>query len=426
MIHIRKIWTECNGENAFLKASIILPDSDEESWLKNICEYETIMKNRRLPIEKGQDGEFILWYRVDKKYLDALCYERCDAFVVACLYFAMVAGIDIKSDVPITSRLLYQLNEQLIPIYCNANSGYKRIKVIAEPMHEIEKINAYVGTGISCGVDSFASITDHLKDSIQSDFKLTHLAVFNTGSLNYKGYENIKSLSAWWEEAEKQFDYHVEQGTKVAKELGLDFIGVDSNIPDLYQGAFGLSDTYRNNSCILATQKMWSSYYYASTGEGHVYITSLQHLCGFGDISILPNLSLDHLKFYSHGVNWGRLDKIRIIADNPTAIKYLNVCSNGHENCGKCPKCIRTFLNLDLLGLLDKFAPAFSDMDYYKKNRWKFITYMRESRPSNRFGYEMRIYAQKNHFNYGWKSNLFHLTLPLRKLYIGLAQLIKK
>lgn len=418
MIQVKKIWKEIEGEYAWLKASVIITDNDEEKWLKSVCGFDKSMKNRRQPIAKSQGNEFVMWYKVEKRYADSLCFERCDAFVVACLYFAMVAGIDIQSDIPITSRLLYQLNEQLIPIYCNEDSGFKPIRVIAEPASEVEKLYSYVGTGISCGVDSFAAIVDHLRDCVPSDHRVTHLAVFNTGSLNYKGYEHIQSLKLWWEETERQFEYHCNQGKTVAKELGLDFFGVNTNIPDLYQGSFGQSDTYRNNSCILATQKMWSNYYYASTGEGHVYITDLRKLCGFGDISILPNLSLNTLTFYSHGVNWGRLQKIKTIANNPVAIKYLNVCSDGLENCGKCAKCIRTFMNLELLGLLDSFKPAFPEMNFYKKYRWKYLTYMRESTPADRFGYEMRQYAKKIHFKYGWRSDLFHCLLPLRKLRV--------
>ena len=46
-----------------------------------------------------------------------------------------------------------------------------------------------------------------------------------------------------------------------------------------------------------------------------------------------------------------RSEKIRVIADHPDLLAELRVCFyNQNQNCGKCPKCIRTMVTLRVLG----------------------------------------------------------------------------
>lgn len=427
MICIQKIWTETDNDCSFLKASIKLDKGDEQKWLDSVKNFQPQLYNRRLPLPIEADGSFTLWYKVPSEYHFSLTTERADAFVVACIYFAMVAGIDIKSDIAVTSCLLFQLNEQLIPLLCNKRTGFKRISVIANSADELHKENKFVGTGISCGVDSFSTIFLGLKESLPKDQKITHLAVFNTGSLNFYGYENIKSLESWREETVRELDYHIVEGRTVASELGLKFIFVDSNIPDLYQGCFLLSHVYRNMSCVLATQKMWTSYHYASAGEGTLFDADLRVAAGSYDIYILPAISTRNLKFYESGFDLYRMEKLNLISKYPVAQRHLNVCSYGHANCGHCTKCTRTLLNLDILGCLDKFNVAFPKMEYYRKNKYKLLTtHVREANKKDIFGYDMKMAAKEKGFKYGFKSDLYHMTYPVRIVRISIIRLLKK
>lgn len=425
MIKIHKIWKEQNSDFSYLKAELSFDVGDEDKWLESVCLFQPILYGRRLSMDLDNQ-KFVMWYKVPIEYTEYLCCERSDAFVVACLYFAMVAGINIQSEVPITSCLKYQLNEQIIPLLCNERSGFNRISILCETADDIAHLQNFAGTGISCGVDSFSTILMGLKENLPEENKITHLAIFNTGSLNFYGYENIQTLEMWREETEKELDYHIEIGKKVADELGLKFISIDTNIPDLYQGCFLLSHTYRNMSCILATQKMWGCYYYASAGEG-LFSADLRKGTGGYDAFILPNISLHNLKFYVSGFELLRMDKIKMIASNQVVQKYLNVCSYGKENCGKCTKCRRTMLNLDLIGSLDDFKQAFPDMSHYRKYRWKYITTdVREAKTSDCFGFEMRRYAKDNNISFGWKSNLLHLTYPLRRIRVWIINLLHR
>jgi hypothetical protein len=55
------------------------------------------------------------------------------------------------------------------------------------------------------------------------------------------------------------------------------------------------------------------------------------------------------LRLHHDGDQWNRIDKVRLIADWPAALRNLRVClfaDKGTLNCGRCAKCIRTKLEL--------------------------------------------------------------------------------
>ena len=425
MITINKIWKEEDEKYAYLKSSINIPNSVIDMWLKSLEHIQPQIVKNRIPLPLDKDGAFVIWYKVQKEYSYGLCTERADAIIVAILYFAMVAGVDIESKIPVTTQLLYQLNHQIIPVYCNEHNRKNTIKIIAENKDEVLKLDKFVGTGVSCGVDSFHAILSNLSTSIK-DNRLTHLAVFNTGSFNFFGYENIKSLDSWRQETEKEFKYHEELGRIVATNLGLSFLSVDTNIPDLYQGCFLLSHTLRNNSCILALQKIWSSYYYASTGEGPLFDAKLNKDSGLADLLLLPNISLPNLHFYSVGFAEYRTQKLEIIVDNSVVKKHLNVCSWGHNNCGRCAKCIRTLIALDLMNKLEDYRNTFDDIDYYKKRRIKFLTNVRESSKNDVFFQDLNNYRKCIGLEYSLLENLYHYTYPLRLIRRFIFRVFKR
>ena len=65
---------------------------------------------------------------------------------------------------------------------------------------------------------------------------------------------------------------------------------------------------------------------------------------------------------------WSRIDKLRLLAEWPTALRIMQPCHRievlpeGQLNCGRCEKCIRTMLGLLALGKLRQ-AEAFAAAD---------------------------------------------------------------
>ena len=80
-----------------------------------------------------------------------MCYERCDAIVIGLLNYAMRFGHDIKSDVPITEELLYNIETYLIPSLTRYDEDMYNTKIIAPTISDPIKTEGAVGTGISCG-----------------------------------------------------------------------------------------------------------------------------------------------------------------------------------------------------------------------------------------------------------------------------------
>ena len=92
MIELGNIYVKDIGEKVQLICPIKLSASAINKWCSNIANIEKKMKNRYRTDFINDEYEFELWYEVDKKYKSALCWERTDAFLVAILYFALVAG----------------------------------------------------------------------------------------------------------------------------------------------------------------------------------------------------------------------------------------------------------------------------------------------------------------------------------------------
>lgn len=71
-----------------------------------------------------------------------------------------------------------------------------------------------------------------------------------------------------------------------------------------------------------------------------------------------PLWSTEAVQIVHDGAEAGKSDKLRAIADEPMAQKYLRVCfytEGGPGNCGRCLKCIRTMLTFAQLGKLERF-----------------------------------------------------------------------
>ena len=73
-----------------------------------------------------------------------------------------------------------------------------------------------------------------------------------------------------------------------------------------------------------------------------------------------PLYSTVHTKIVHEGVAYTRTEKIEYLSNDKKALGALHVCYRGtelngqdHRNCGRCEKCYRTMIALDLFGKLD-------------------------------------------------------------------------
>ena len=311
---------------------------------------------------------------VESEYGKFLSPERADYALIGMLAYAMWNKHDIICEAPVTEELLYNINEILIPTFVNSDKRNYPVKIqadIASPLDKLPFAKAKcggVGTGMSCGVDSFYSVLKHLNTDYPSR-NLTHLCIFNNGSISsLYGDEEAREIVR-----QKLF----ERAEAVAKELNLPLIKLETNFRAEIPQRHLHTHTYMDCLAIYALQKLWRVWY---RGSGHSFTNFSLKKTFRSDPAAFEPLLLDcfstsKLKFYPSGSEGDRNDKIDFIVDNPLVQKHLHVCVRRPYNCGICKKCKRTLLALDAADKLDDFRESFN-IDAYLKHRKKFYAYL--------------------------------------------------
>lgn len=290
--------------------------------------------------------------------------HRSDAFVVALLLYAMRNQHDIHFLSPLSEKLFYQLEFHLIDFLFSifSNKGFYRTKLIGPTTSVRLASKGYVGTGISCGIDSLTSVLRQSDQRLRS-LKLTHLCLFDTGSHGRSFDEQYLSLKSKRNALASTF----------SAELGYPLILCESNVHDVFPDPYGFAHLFYNISVVLALQNLFSVYYYASGATVFDFLYSTEDPAYY-QAYLMQLLSTETTTFYMSESSMGRFDKTRFLSNSPVAKKYLNVCNAGFTNCGRCNKCIRTLLTLDFLGCLNDFKGVF-DLADYRTNKAHFLKY---------------------------------------------------
>ena len=324
-----------------------------------------------------QGTEDECFYSVPARHADMADLDSSNCFLVGMLYPAMRYGEDIEVMGTVSAKLLYNLNEYLIPLMAICDTRLKRIRVKAAATDGSPRSGAKaVGTGFSGGIDSFATICEHFAKPTPEGFRLTHLFFFNVGA------HGIPKKAGDMEEIERQFRARYEKFKGFPEEVGLPFVPVDSNVHKFHPWGHLEVATFATVSAVLFLQRGIRRYYLASSG--HTYRQLWKFLGDGGrpdaiervNMMLLPWLSTEGLDVIDDGNLYDRSQKTALVADYPPAAKYLNVCY-GHDtldtNCSVCPKCARTLLTLEILGKLDEFASVFDIPKYRREVRRRLI-----------------------------------------------------
>ena len=315
-----------------------------------------------------------IWFEVDEEYGEYLTTDRCDAYLIGILSYAMRLGEDIACEIPVTDELLFQINEILMPSLVKHSINLHTIKIFCDTIAPINEGKA-VGTGLSCGVDSFWSVREHC-NSLYSEFNITHLCINNVGAFN-------ECYADYGIEKVKKERYEIARN--VANELGIKLIITDSNFADIIEQNHLLTSTYSCCFAIYMLQKLWKIYYLASNGIDYAQFSLKNNdikPSEQSELFVLQCFSISSLRIYCDGGGKNRFEKTLDISDYEPAQKYLHVCTKKPFNCGICSKCRRTLLSLDAMNKLDNFKGVF-DIDYYRKNRseyykWLYIQHINE------------------------------------------------
>ena len=282
--------------------------------IENIFVDEIDDKSRLVYKIKIGDETKDVWFEVEKQYGKYLCYERSDAIVIGLLSYAMRNHYDIATKVPVTEELLYNINNYLIPSLTKYDEKLYPCKIIAQSECAVKNIGEGVGTGISCGVDSFHAIYKHLNTKYDG-FKLTHLCINDVGAFNEcyssEGIDNVKK---------KRYNTSIN----VAKEIGLPLIVTDSNFSEAFKQNHLLTHTYSSMFAVFCLQKLWKIYLYGSSGYDFTIFNLRNN--SYNDSAFYELLSLNcfrtkNLTVYSEGGALDRLEKTVSVADMHAWIK---------------------------------------------------------------------------------------------------------
>ena len=317
------------------------------------------------------------FYSVPAKYADFADRESSNCFLVGLLYPAMRRGEDIVVEGTVSAKLLYNLNEFLIPLMALCDDRLRRITVKAGSTDSSRRADAAaVGTGFSGGIDSFVTIYERFVRPNPDGFRLTHLFFFNVGA------HGIPKREGDLESIERQFRARYDKFKAFPEEVSLPFVQVNSDIHKFHTWGHLETATLATSSAVLFLAGGLRRYYIASSG--HTY-RQLWKFLGDGrrpdsienlNMMILPWLCTESLDIVDDGNLLDRSRKTALIADYPPAARHLNVCF-GHDtldtNCSVCPKCARTLLTLELLGKLDAFSSVFDIPKYRREVRTRYI-----------------------------------------------------
>lgn len=385
-------------------------------------EIKNIESKARLQTEIDIDGKKdVIWFEVEERFGEYLCYERCDAFVIALLNYAMRNAHDIKCMAPMGEDLHYQVSTYLIDAVYKGSKVLHKTKIVAEiDSTDLPNANA-VGTGISNGIDSLYAIATH-SNTPYKNHNITHLAFNNVGSHG----EGERAVSL--------YNARKKKAREFAEEYGYEFIESNSNIHDVVQQNHLLTNTYTSCFAIYCMQKLYSVYYYASA---HAFIEfslkdNEKYDTAFYDLLSLSVFSTKDIKIFSQGGTLTRLEKTKVVSNYLPSYKYLNVCTATAENCSKCEKCTRTILALDAIGKLDNYSYVF-DLKYYKENVQKYYSRLIFQRKQGNINY-IELYPllkDKIAFSSYLKGNVMGLKPKLisfipRKLRLFIKKMLGK
>jgi hypothetical protein len=303
---------------------------------------------------------FLLHYRVPAELAAGLSATNGDPFLAALLLPAMRIGEPLELDLPSSSRLLQSM-EQIQAIYRAWSPDLSvvgiRAPVRSEPIPESPTRG--VGLFFSLGVDSFHTLVADAKRHRERNGTITHLIML-------KGFDRRPVDQNVWGSVVANLE-------RVSEEFGKRPVVLESNIrrltdrfvswPDLAHGA-ALA------SVGLALQGPLREVQIASSNP-------YNRLEPWGSHPLLdPLWSTESLSVVHTGAETRRIDKTRTVVAFPIVRDTLRVCNSiggpsarSSYNCGRCYKCVRTTIDLHIVGALSACAtlPPAVDLDLVRK-----------------------------------------------------------
>ena len=317
------------------------------------------MKIDEIKIETSSPGRLhlstvlnneVLWFDVPEHTELAKTYA--DSFMIMGLAGSMYRDepLVVSAKYAVSSHLIENLNA----IQKILNAWNPAFHIVPVDANSTEVQSSDVGTCCFCsgGVDSIASLITN-KDRIDS-------------ALFIGGFDFVVDREA--------IAGPIARNNRILDHLGLPQIVVHSN-----QRQWGMTTG--------VARTFWYSGYLAAaallTMPGRFLVPSshtLAELNPGGSHMVLDHLWGNGKKSFEHvDPEISRAQKLEIIAASPEILEDLHVCwFYPDRNCGKCAKCIRSMITLDILGVSGPFPRRITigDIGRLKATTWEDLSFL--------------------------------------------------
>lgn len=285
--------------------------------------------------ETGSSEDY--WFEIPAAVFDGEL-ARGDAWLVALFPLAVSLGESLELSVPVDRHLRDNLLEMLrvwrswysyveeVDLHCQTRPG------------EGERRRQRVGALFSGGVDSFFTL-------LRDRDRLHPLRRRRVEDLvTVWGYDIPLSRPEAFGRVRARFH-------DLASEVGCEFLEVATNLRETRWTSAPWGEL--SHGCALA-----AAGHFLGGRLGTVYVPATggyRDLHPWGSHPLTdPLLSSARISFVHDGADTRRVDKLSDLVRSPLALGELRVCwrSETDENCGKCMKCLRTMIGLELLDAL--------------------------------------------------------------------------
>ncbi|WP_182359161.1 hypothetical protein [Tomitella gaofuii] len=248
------------------------------------------------------------------------------AWLTPSLVLAMKKGLDLSVNGPVDAKALDGAT-QAQSLFCSWwPDTMHAVKIDATSTTATAPDNRGVGCFFSGGLDSFYS-------AVKNQPNITHL-------IFVQGFDIFLK-------SEDHYETALRGVQAAADELGKELITVTTNIRPLfeYNGGWDIGYALPNIVHLLSDHLR------------AVYIPAGEYGDNLPPRGTHPDL--DHLwtssvtEIIHDGLEANRIAKARAIKESPAAMAHLRVCfanRSDTQNCGECEKCVRTAINLRIVG----------------------------------------------------------------------------
>ena len=266
------------------------------------------------------DGDRV-FFRVPLQYELA---SRGEPFLGIALLEAMIRNVDIsiEDSLPISEKL-YKILPEIQTIYACWNSDLHKVNIHAriDPSKDFyERVASFFSAGVDGSHTLYRNITE-----------ITHLIMLS-------GFEVGGNTPESWRKS-------VEKQAVFARNIGKELIPIETNAKQWTDQrkitwAFAQGLILSSMGPLLKSKRI----YIAST---HTY----NELLPWGSHPLTdPMWSTESTEVIHDGAGYRRGEKMRDLCKNQKFLDNLTVCwRSTYENCGECPKCVRTMTALYLL-----------------------------------------------------------------------------